>query len=323
VDDFASAVLVAVVRQALAEDAAGDAGTAAAPGMPVDALLPLEDKRRLLDGVAAASGLLPLLRVGRVIPRFPSSHPVVSALRRAEGPQDLFARWSRLERFAHSRHQVLVQHAGPSELTAEHVGPPQAPPGPAEDAVVLGLLTGLLQDIGVRGLTVVLEPDAVVLTEGRWTAPPAGHPTARWRFRWASLGPPAHAGTRAREGGADPPARARELLLADPTRRWTVGHLADRCGVAPRSLQRQLRSAGGFASLLGTVRAEQAAELLVGTDHPLGAVGFACGYADQPHFTRAFRRRTAMTPAAYRAAFTPSVRRGPVRAGDPRKDDPS
>jgi AraC-like DNA-binding protein len=38
-------------------------------------------------------------------------------------------------------------------------------------------------------------------------------------------------------------------------------------------------------------------------------VGFACGYADQPHFTRDFKRRTAMTPAAYRSAFAvpPSI----------------
>jgi transcriptional regulator GlxA family with amidase domain len=43
--------------------------------------------------------------------------------------------------------------------------------------------------------------------------------------------------------------------------------------------------------------------MLARTTRSFGAVGFACGFADQPHLTRIFRRRTGLTPAAWRRAF--------------------
>ncbi len=335
-DDFASAVLVALLRHALAED-----GAEGAVAVPADALLPLEDKRRLLSDVAAAHGLLPLLRVGRVIPRLPP-HPVVSALRAATDPVDLVARWRRLERFAHSRHRVVLHETGPGHLVAEHVGPPGSPPAPAEDALVLGVLIGLLQDMGVEGLTVTLDVD--VLADGVLSAPPPDARTARWRVTWSSQSPPVRPSGRGTAldptgtdptgtdptgtdptgtdptgtdpTGTDPIARARALFTGDLARAWTVGDLAARLGVSVRTLQRLLRSADGFAALLGAVRTEHAAELLVTSSHPLSVVGFACGFADQPHFTRTFRRRTAMTPAAYRSAFTPLSRPGTGRPAD-------
>ena len=36
---------------------------------------------------------------------------------------------------------------------------------------------------------------------------------------------------------------------------------------------------------------------------PLAEVGFLCGYADQAHFTREFRRRVGLPPERYRRAF--------------------
>ena len=51
------------------------------------------------------------------------------------------------------------------------------------------------------------------------------------------------------------------------------------------------------------MRLRAAAWWLVRTDTPLAEVGFVCGYADQPHFTREFGRRVGLTPAAYRADF--------------------
>lgn len=71
----------------------------------------------------------------------------------------------------------------------------------------------------------------------------------------------------------------------------------------PPCAKRRLEPAGGFSAVVGGVRAERAGDLLVRTAHPLSLVGFACGYADQSHFTREFMRRAAMTPAAYRDAF--------------------
>jgi AraC-like DNA-binding protein len=44
---------------------------------------------------------------------------------------------------------------------------------------------------------------------------------------------------------------------------------------------------------------------------PAAQVGYLCGFADQAHFTRSFKRFTAMTPVVYRAQFggmTPAMR---------------
>jgi AraC-like DNA-binding protein len=288
-DEFASAVLVSVVRRALA-----DAGIAVTAPAPEGALVPLEAKRRLLAEVAEQHGLLPLLRVGLSLPVSPPD-PAISALAAAGTPRDLLERWNRLERFLHSRHRVVVTGAGAHHLVAEHAGPPGAPPEPAEDVLILGVLTALLAAIGARGLTATLD-GLVAYTDGVFTAPPAGHATACWRFGWSSLAPAAG------ETGAAT-AVPRRVLAGNLARRWTLAGLAAELGTSTRSLQRRLAAHGGFTGLLGAVRAEAAAKLLLHTGHPLGIVGFACGYADQPHFTREFRRRTAMTPAVYRSAF--------------------
>ena len=48
------------------------------------------------------------------------------------------------------------------------------------------------------------------------------------------------------------------------------------------------------------LRIEHAQSLLTTTDAPLAEVARLCGFADAPHLTKAFRRATGTTPAAYR-----------------------
>jgi AraC-like DNA-binding protein len=40
---------------------------------------------------------------------------------------------------------------------------------------------------------------------------------------------------------------------------------------------------------------------------PTAQVGYVCGFADQAHFTRQFKRHTAMTPGLYRSEFAPRL----------------
>jgi AraC family transcriptional regulator len=42
---------------------------------------------------------------------------------------------------------------------------------------------------------------------------------------------------------------------------------------------------------------------LVRTRAALSEIALACGFFDQSHFTRVFKRQTGFSPAAYRAAF--------------------
>lgn len=296
--DFASSTLVAAAQRGLADD-----GIIAVAPKVDGALLPFDAKRRFLTGIAREYGLLPLLRVGLVLPKIPPD-PVVSALLKADTPLDLFQRWRRLERFIHSRHRVALQEASERDLLAEHIGPPGTPPEPAEDALVLGMLTVLLVMTGARDLTVTVGRDdpLIVFADGDFRTPPPDLGIAFWRFTWTSVASPARIG--AASTGTDMVSRARHLLAGNLARRWTLGDLADEVGSSARSLQRRLQGDGGFQRLLGAVRTETAANLLLNSEYALPIVGFVCGYADQPHFTRDFKHRTAATPAAYRSAFT-------------------
>jgi transcriptional regulator GlxA family with amidase domain len=50
------------------------------------------------------------------------------------------------------------------------------------------------------------------------------------------------------------------------------------------------------------LRIEQAQRLLAQRDVPLAQVALACGFANQSHFTQAFKRQLGLTPRAYRQA---------------------
>jgi AraC-like DNA-binding protein len=298
-EDFASAALFALVRTTLVEGGYGvpDAGRG-----PDGALVPLTSKRDLLAAVAARHGLTPLIEAGRAVPAAPPD-PSLAALLAAIDPADLFARWIRLERFLHSRHRVVLHESGANHLVAEHVSLTGEPPHPYEDALILGLLAAATAAVGARGLTVRLgrAANAGVVIRGDTIIEPApGAAMAVWRFEWTAVEPPQPIPAA---GDDDLVSAVRRRIAADPARSWSVAAVADLLGLAPRTLQRRLAPAGGLTAIASGVRAERAADLLINSTHALGIVGFACGYADQPHFTREFQRRTAMTPAAYRRAF--------------------
>lgn len=172
--EFASALLVRLAAQELA--ARGAAAFGPTLGEATVALAP---KRALLAAVAHARGLAPLLAVGRGLGRLRAelpADPVLRALLRAADPRDAFARWQRLERFLHSRHRLEVSDlptaaavggtgatmgaptGGPAggAVLVRHVGPPGAPPGAAEDALILGVMAELCREAGAVGLTVTL-----------------------------------------------------------------------------------------------------------------------------------------------------------------------
>lgn len=101
--------------------------------------------------------------------------------------------------------------------------------------------------------------------------------------------------------------QARELIHARFAESLSLSQVAEAVGVHPVYLagtfRRQFRqTVGGYVRQL---RVEFATRELATTDAPLAVIALAAGFADQSHFTRTFKRLTAMTPAAYRK----SVRR--------------
>ena len=299
--DFAAAAMLRLVRLGLQRE--GLAVDARAPAVPTGARVPLQDKRQLLQALMQRHGPALLLRLGEAVHEA-ADEPTLTALTEARSAPDLIERWQRLERFVHSRHRVVTLALADTGCTLRHVSlRPAEAPAAAEDLLVLGVLVGLLQRIGTADLRARFTGDATWRQrQGRWTVQALPADAATWELAWQQ--PQAAVPAAAVPAGAATPAAARALLAADSGAAWSVARLAHALGVTPRTLQRRLAEAGtSFSSLWTEVRLAQSARLLVASRETAAQVGYRCGFADQAHFTRSFKRFTAMTPAVYRAQF--------------------
>lgn len=93
-------------------------------------------------------------------------------------------------------------------------------------------------------------------------------------------------------------ARLRDALA---TGKAAPERLARLLGLSERTLQRRLSELGrSFSAIVEDFRREEAAFLLADTRHAVTEVAAKLGYAEQTSFTRAFRRWTGTTPAAWR-----------------------
>jgi AraC-like DNA-binding protein len=81
----------------------------------------------------------------------------------------------------------------------------------------------------------------------------------------------------------------------------SLDEVAARLKTSPRTLKRKLAAGGtAYSALLDDARLERACRLLEGDGLSLDEVAETLGYSDTANFTRAFRRWTQTTPAAYR-----------------------
>lgn len=109
-------------------------------------------------------------------------------------------------------------------------------------------------------------------------------------------------------GGSDrrspPPwlSRLRDRLHDEWDEAPSVAELAEEAGVHRVYLARRFRQHLGttVTGYLRSLRVQAAARALL-TDAPLVHVALDTGFADQPHFSRTFRRSTGFTPGDYRA----------------------
>jgi AraC-like DNA-binding protein len=79
--------------------------------------------------------------------------------------------------------------------------------------------------------------------------------------------------------------------------------IARRLAISERTLHRHLADHGEtFQAIATRARRDAAESLLTSTRHPIADVAFLTGFSDQTAFTRAFKRWTGTTPAAFRDA---------------------
>jgi AraC-like DNA-binding protein len=308
VSDFASGAMVRLLVAGAAR-----AGLALPPAPPA-ALghVPLDAKRVLIEAAVAQAGPAALLQLGQGIDAL-RGDPVHQVLAAARGPLDFVQRWQRLERYIHSRHRIALLESGPRRLRLQHhaLRAGEAPPTAGEDLLVLGVVAAGCTLAGAQGLAVA--SGGVALLPHTDTAGLAarlrGDGVATWELHWQAEQPlPPAAEGPCPTDLCEPiawPATAHRIattLLADPSIDLRPAALAARLGTTPRTLQRRLAEGGTtLGAVVAEARCRAAAWWLRDGTRPLAEIGYLCGFADQPHFTRSFRARVGLTPARYRA----------------------
>lgn len=107
--------------------------------------------------------------------------------------------------------------------------------------------------------------------------------------------------------GSPPWLRRVDEILHDRFRsRLTLEEIASEVGVPPVRVSAVYRRARqrSLAEEQRRLRIDFACDRLRQHDAPLAEIALDCGFADQPHLTRTFKRVIGMTPAQYRALFS-------------------
>lgn len=111
---------------------------------------------------------------------------------------------------------------------------------------------------------------------------------------------------------ADPPVRGglspfqerrvKDMMLADLKAEPSLTELAGSCGLSNRHFIRAFKVSSGEPPhrWLLQQKIKRASDLLAHSDITLSEIAVICGFADQSHFTRMFKRATGSSPALWR-----------------------
>ena len=100
-------------------------------------------------------------------------------------------------------------------------------------------------------------------------------------------------------------AQVRERVHSEFTRRLTLADCAREVGVHPVHLSQSFRAHYGetFGQQIRRLRMDLASRQLVESRRSIAEIALDAGFADQSHFTNAFKRASGLTPAAFRRTF--------------------
>lgn len=112
----------------------------------------------------------------------------------------------------------------------------------------------------------------------------------------------ASASARGLRAGGLSPARERLATAALADGRASVADVAALCGLSRSYFIRAFHATTGLTPhrWARERRLQRARDLVADTSEPIAAIAASCGFADQSHFTRAFRARWGESPASYR-----------------------
>jgi AraC-like DNA-binding protein len=109
-----------------------------------------------------------------------------------------------------------------------------------------------------------------------------------------------------------PPSRLDALIAAieaDPARPWTTAGMASDAGVSVSRLHVLFREQVGSTphAFVADLRLKRVQAGLAATNRSIAELAYRAGFSDQSALTRALRKATGLTPAAYRRQF-PEIR---------------
>lgn len=306
--DFASAAMIRVIQAGVLRLGLPPARASSCK----QAHVPLQDKRALVGHVLRTGGWAAVLQVGQGVHDI-EDDPLIHLLVQTGQPWRVLSAWLRLERYLHSRHRIAQTRVNDCSALLHHAGRTVgASPLVAESWLVLGVLAALLERSGCRGLDASLQDASPLLRSGRVTASDgqlnewaqAGN-AQTWHVQWRVAQLQATAAALNHTATAN-----QQDQLKNAIQRWVyktnnwqpdVSDIAAALNLSPRSLQRKLGEQGTrFVDVLGQARVQRASKMLTQSANPLAEIGFATGYSDQAHFCREFKRRTGLSPKAFR-----------------------
>lgn len=209
--------------------------------------------------------------------------PILKAIAAFPDPAVIIEKFRRLERYCTTTPRLEVRDLAPGLLRADFPTDTAAPAALAEISLRIGCLLGLLQRAGIDAAFTSAE-----------TRPEA----TDWVLRWSGTIRLPELDNSASAQISD---HLQSLIAADPARGWRIEEAAAEMGLSSRSLQRYLLAEKQtFSASLRQARTQVASRHLRQGKLSLAEIGYCCGYADQAHFQREFRKTMGITPRKFR-----------------------
>lgn len=270
-------------------------------------------KRDLLAKAYEAGGAALILELREDLKRV-GFDPILHVLRRSRTPAILAEKWERFERYTHSTNRLGLIPLGPGAFETKRYKNGGGETHPAEDLLMLGVVTTLLEQIGAVDISVRLTPEAgepLTLIEagqikfGDGLLPVS---SALGRIEWRGFVPKAPDERGADRlivygGNEDQPVTGAitRLISTDLARVWAWPAISQELGQPVRTLQRSLSTEEtSLSELVRALRVREACQLLEAGALSLTQIGFWCGFSDSAHFSRDFKKSLGMSPSVYR-----------------------
>lgn len=96
--------------------------------------------------------------------------------------------------------------------------------------------------------------------------------------------------------------RLHEAIYRNPQEKWSVEILAGMANMSRSYFQLLYRETFGTTCISDVIscKMNHAKELLTSTDHTISRIAAACGYDNEEHFMRMFKKNIGVTPTIYR-----------------------